>query len=48
MSCVRNREACSIATPRVVSQWQFEPAMDNGKAVSRQLTRRIEFALKAQ
>lgn len=33
---------------RAVSQWQFEPAMDNGKAVSRQLTRRIEFALKAQ
>ncbi|HWT15086.1 MAG TPA: energy transducer TonB [Patescibacteria group bacterium] len=33
---------------RAVSQWQFEPALANGKAVSRQLTRRIEFALKAQ
>ncbi|HQW80281.1 MAG: energy transducer TonB [Rhodanobacteraceae bacterium] len=33
---------------RAVAQWQFEPAMDNGKAVSRELTRRIEFALKAQ
>lgn len=33
---------------RAVSQWQFEPALDNGKAVSRKLTRRIEFALKAQ
>ena len=33
---------------RAVSQWQFEPALDNGKTVSRQMTRRIEFALKAQ
>lgn len=33
---------------RAVSQWQFEPALDNGKTVARQLTRRIEFALKAQ
>jgi protein TonB len=33
---------------RAVSQWQFEPALDNGKTVSRQLTRRIEFALKSQ
>lgn len=33
---------------RAVSQWQFEPAMENGKVVSRQMTRRIEFALKAQ
>lgn len=33
---------------RAVSQWQFEPALDNGKAVARTMTRRIEFALKAQ
>jgi protein TonB len=33
---------------RAVSQWQFEPALDNGKPVARVQTRRIEFALKAQ
>jgi protein TonB len=33
---------------RAVSQWRFEPALDNGKAVPRTLTRRIEFTLRAQ
>ncbi len=33
---------------RAVSQWQFEPALENGKPAARQMTRRIEFALKAQ
>ncbi|MBK6725725.1 MAG: TonB family protein [Xanthomonadales bacterium] len=33
---------------RAVSQWKYEPAMENGKPVSRTLTRRIEFALSAK
>lgn len=33
---------------RAVSQWQFQPALENGRAVSKNLTRRIEFSLKGQ
>lgn len=33
---------------RAVSQWKFEPALENGKPVARTLTRRIEFSLSAK
>jgi periplasmic protein TonB len=33
---------------RAVSQWVFEPAMENGRPVAKTLTRRIEFKLGAQ
>ncbi|MBI2398053.1 MAG: energy transducer TonB [Xanthomonadales bacterium] len=33
---------------RAVSQWKYEPALENGKPVQRTLTRRIEFALSAK
>lgn len=31
---------------RAVSQWRFEPALENGKPVAKKLTRRIEFNMK--
>ncbi len=33
---------------RAVSQWKYEPALENGKPVARTLTRRIEFSLSAK
>ena len=33
---------------RAVSQWQFQPALEEGRAVAKSLTRRIEFSLKGQ
>ncbi len=33
---------------RAVSQWQFQPALANGRATTKSLTRRIEFSLRGQ